>query len=73
MSAELTATLWKQTMGISVRNVTLTYQKEMRMNQIDFYSISQTDATIMLGSTYNCPTCKDWFHMPFKFCKCKKR
>lgn len=19
---------------------------------------------------YKCPNCKDWFHMPFKYCKC---
>jgi hypothetical protein len=19
---------------------------------------------------YNCPKCGDWFHMPYKFCKC---
>jgi len=19
---------------------------------------------------YNCPKCGDWFHMPFKYCKC---
>jgi len=19
---------------------------------------------------WNCPICKDWFHMPYKFCKC---
>jgi len=22
---------------------------------------------------YNCPTCEDWFHMPFKYCKCNKK
>lgn len=20
---------------------------------------------------WNCPKCKDWFHMPFKNCKCE--
>lgn len=19
---------------------------------------------------WNCPKCKDWFHMPYKYCKC---
>lgn len=21
---------------------------------------------------YNCPTCGDWFHMPYKYCKCEQ-
>lgn len=21
---------------------------------------------------WNCPVCGDWFHMPYKFCKCKE-
>lgn len=21
---------------------------------------------------YNCPQCGDWFHMPWKFCKCPR-
>lgn len=22
---------------------------------------------------WNCPTCKDWFHMPWKYCKCETK
>ena len=21
---------------------------------------------------WNCPICEDWFHMPYKFCKCDR-
>jgi hypothetical protein len=22
---------------------------------------------------YNCPKCGDWFHMPYKYCKCDEK
>lgn len=35
--------------------------------------MTQTEATIKLGATWNCKTCGDWFHMPYKYCKCDRK
>ncbi len=48
--------------GDDVEHAKCDREKESATNE-DFFSRL---------TKWTCPICGDWFHMPFKYCKCKK-